>query len=122
MSVASVPTAQLVSLSGHRPTNVLDVIRQRARSGSRADGHRLAVVVEGGSMRGVYTAGSLLALHIIGLWDLFDNAYGTSAGAANTAHFLSGVGDVKADTFYRILADGRFYNPRRLRKIVDIDF
>jgi predicted patatin/cPLA2 family phospholipase len=113
---------QFVTLSGRQPNDVLDVVRERARSGSRADGHRLAVVVEGGSMRGVYTAGSLLALHIMGLWKLFDNAYGTSAGAANTAQFLSGMGDVKADTYYRVLADGRFYDPRRVSKIVDIDF
>jgi predicted patatin/cPLA2 family phospholipase len=58
----------------------------------------------------------------MGLWNLFDNAYGTSAGAANTAHFLSGMGDIKADSYYRCLTDGRFYNPRRLSKIVDIDF
>ncbi len=122
MNTISIPAAQFVSLSGHRPNDVLDVVRARARSASRADGHRLAVVVEGGSMRGVYTAGSLLALHIMGLWKLFDNAYGTSAGAANTAHFLSGMGDVKADSYYRVLADGRFYNPRRVSKIVDIDF
>jgi predicted patatin/cPLA2 family phospholipase len=114
--------AQYVTLSGCQPNEVLDVVRQRARSGSRADGHRVALVVEGGSMRGVYTAGSLVALHIMGLWDLFDNAYGASAGAANIAQFLSGMGDVKADSYYRVLADGRFYNPHRVSKIVDIDF
>lgn len=114
--------AQFVTLSGRQPNDVLDVVRERARSGSRADGHRLAVVVEGGSMRGVYTAGSLVALHIMGLWNLFDNAYGTSVGAANTAQFLSGMGDIKADSYYRVLADGRFYDPHRVSKIVDIDF
>ena len=48
--------------------------------------------------------------------------YGTSAGAVNAAHFLSGVGHQKVDTYYRFLADGRFFNPRRWRKIIDIDF
>src|SRR5260370_33183543 len=114
-------SSQLVSLSGHRPNDVLDVVRARSGSGSRNDGHRLAIVVEGGSMRGVYTAGSLLALHFMGLWNLCDSAYGTSAGAVNTAHFLSGMGHLKADTFYRLLSDGRVYNPRRLRNIVCID-
>jgi predicted patatin/cPLA2 family phospholipase len=122
MSTISTPVAHFVTLSGHRPNDVLDVVRARARAGSRADGHRLALVVEGGSMRGVYTAGSLVALHIMGLWNLFDNAYGTSAGAANAAHFLSGLGHLKADSYYRVLADRRFYNPYRLRKIVDVDF
>lgn len=122
MDTHGTPVTQLMTLSGHRPNEVLDIVRARARSGSRADGHRVALVVEGGSMRGVYTAGSLVALHVMGLWNLFDNAYGTSAGAANTAHFLSGVGHLKADSYYRVLADRRFYNPWRLRKIVDVDF
>jgi predicted acylesterase/phospholipase RssA len=73
-------------------------------------------------MRGVYTAGTLLALHLMGMWDQFDNVYGSSAGAVNAAHFLSGAGDQKADTYYRLLADGRFFNPYRPSKIVDIDF
>jgi len=122
MNTISTPVTQSMTLTGHRPNDVLDVIRARVRSSSRADGHRLALVVEGGSMRGVYTAGALVALHIMGLWKLFDNAYGTSAGAANTAHFLSGEGHLKADSYYRVLADRRFYNPWRLGKIVDIDF
>jgi predicted patatin/cPLA2 family phospholipase len=73
-------------------------------------------------MRGVYTAGSLLALHLMGLWDQFDNVYGSSAGGVNGAHFLSGMGDYKVDTYYRFLADGRFFNPYRARMVVDIDF
>jgi predicted patatin/cPLA2 family phospholipase len=113
---------ELLSLSGHSSTDVIEVVRSRAGSGSRADGHRLALVLEGGAMRGVYTAGSLLALHLMGLWNLFDNAYGSSAGAVNLAHFLSGLGDRKVDTYYRFLADRRFFNPYRLSKIVDIDF
>src|SRR4051794_25502615 len=105
MDTTTIPTAQYVTLSGHHPDDVVDVLRERIRSGSRSDGHRIALVVEGGSMRGVYTAGALVALHIMGLWKLFDNAYGTSAGAANTAHFLSGAGHLKADSYYRVLAD-----------------
>lgn len=115
-------TAKVVSLSGHHPQDVIELIRARARSRSRADGHRLALALEGGSLRGVYSAGALLALHIMGMEDMFDNAYASSAGAVNIAHFLSGVGDAKADTYYRFLADRRFFNPWRVRKVVDIDF
>ncbi len=43
----------------------------RARSGSlplqRADGSKLGLVVEGGGMRGAVSAGSLMALHQLGL-------------------------------------------------------
>jgi predicted patatin/cPLA2 family phospholipase len=100
----------------------MELIHQRLSRGSRDDGRKLALVVEGGSMRGVYTAGSLLALHAMGLAKLFDNVYGTSAGAVNAGHFLSGQGDIKADTYYRCLAGRRFINPYRLWKVVDIDF
>ena len=98
------------------------MLEERRRIGSREDGQRVALVVEGGAMRGVYTAGTLLALHSIGYAALFDNVYGTSAGAVNAAHFLSGVGHQKVDTYYRFLADGRFFSPRRWSKIIDIDF
>jgi predicted patatin/cPLA2 family phospholipase len=122
MTTTNTTSATFVSLSGHRPNEVLDVIRNRIRSGTHNDKHRVAVVVEGGAMRGIYTAGSLLALHLMGAERAFDNAYGTSAGAVNVGHFLSGLGHLKADTYYRCLVDGRFYNPLRLSKIVDIDF
>jgi predicted patatin/cPLA2 family phospholipase len=73
-------------------------------------------------MRGVYTAGSLLALHLLGYGDAFDDLFGTSAGAVNGAHFLSGLGHTKVATYYRWLSGRRFINPWRLRKIVDIDY
>ena len=111
-----------VTVTGHHPQDVIDLVRTRASTGRRDDGAKLAVVVEGGAMRGVYTSGALLALHAMGLAAGFDDAYGTSAGAVNVAHFLSGMGEAKVDTYYRALVDGRFLDVRRLRKVVDIDF
>jgi predicted patatin/cPLA2 family phospholipase len=73
-------------------------------------------------MRGVYTAGSLLALHLLGYRDEFDDLFGTSAGAVNGAHFLSGVGHTKVATYHRWLTGRRFINPWRYRKVVDIDY
>jgi len=73
-------------------------------------------------MRGVYTGGSLLALHLAGCGDVFDDLFGTSAGAVNGAHFLSGVGHHKAATYYRWLSGRRFINVWRYSKVVDIDY
>lgn len=73
-------------------------------------------------MRGVYSAGSLLGLHAMGASALFDDVYATSAGAINSAYFLSGSGHLGADTYYRVLSDGRFMSWRRPWKFVDIDF
>ena len=111
-----------VTLTGVRPEDVLALIRSRVARASRDDGYRLALVVEGGAMRGIYTAGSLLALHTMGLSRVFDDVYGTSAGAVNAAHFLSGNGHLKVDTYYRLLSDKRFLNYWRFWKIADIDY
>jgi predicted patatin/cPLA2 family phospholipase len=105
-----------------RPESVFDVLRKRVATGSRDDGHRLGLVVEGGAMRGVYTAGSLLGLHAMGASAAFDDVYATSAGAVNAAYFLSGSGHLGADSYYRVLCDRRFLDWRRPWKIVDIDF
>ena len=72
---------------------VLRVIEERARSGSRPghreDGFRIALAIEGGGMRGTVSAGMALALHERGLVSAFDAVYGASAGAISGAWLLS---------------------------------
>lgn len=72
-----------------KPT-VAEMIRGRFASGSRADGHRLVLVVEGGGSRGVYSSGMVHALEQLALPRVFDAVYGTSAGAINAAWLLCG--------------------------------
>jgi predicted patatin/cPLA2 family phospholipase len=55
-----------------------------------AEGERVALVVEGGGMRGAVSGGMALALHELGLADNFDAAYGSSAGALNAMWLISG--------------------------------
>jgi len=73
--------------------DVLRVIEERARSGSRpghrADGFRVVLSIEGGGMRGTVSAGMALALHERGLVPAFDAVYGSSAGAISAAWLLS---------------------------------
>ncbi|MFE3446275.1 patatin family protein [Nocardia sp. NPDC059180] len=69
---------------------VAEVIRTRVESGSRTDGHRLVLVVEGGGSRGVYSSGMVHGLEQLGLGSVFDAVYGTSAGAINGAWLLCG--------------------------------
>jgi len=77
----------------------LELVRQRASSGSKpgkrapGDTAKLALVVEGGGMRGAVSGGGLQALHDLGLRDVFDCVYGSSAGAINATYFLSGQRD-----------------------------
>mmetsp|Transcript_2190 Transcript_2190/g.6529 ORF Transcript_2190/g.6529 Transcript_2190/m.6529 type:complete len:751 (-) Transcript_2190:502-2754(-) len=61
-----------------------------SRPGQRTDSAKLGLVVEGGGMRGVVSAGSLMTLYELGLKDSFDAVYGASAGAINATYFLTG--------------------------------
>jgi predicted patatin/cPLA2 family phospholipase len=74
-------------------SGVLRLLRERVRSGSqpgqRADGHRVALSIEGGGMRGTVSAGMAYALHELGLLPAFDAVYGTSAGAITAAWLVS---------------------------------
>ena len=109
-------------LQGTQASEVIALIKERiAFSGAQPE-RKLALVVEGGAMRGVYTGGALLGLHLLNATRVFDVVYGTSSGAVNAAHFLSGLGHLKAATYYRALVDGRFFNPWRLHRAVDVDF
>ncbi len=56
----------------------------------RPEGAWLAVVIEGGGMRGAVSGGMALALHELGLGGAFDARYGSSAGALNAMWLVSG--------------------------------
>ncbi|MFB4304338.1 patatin-like phospholipase family protein [Actinomadura sp. NTSP31] len=72
---------------------LIDVLAERSanagRPGHRTDGHRVAVAIEGGGMRGTVSGGMALALSELGLLPLFDAIYGASAGAISAAWLLS---------------------------------
>ncbi len=78
------------------PTHpVLELIAARAAAasqpGARAEPARLALVIEGGGMRGAITGGMALGLEELGLSDVFDGVYGASAGALNGAWLVGGA-------------------------------
>ncbi|HET9173435.1 MAG TPA: patatin family protein [Actinospica sp.] len=73
-----------------RITSVLaDRLAAGSRPGARTDGHRVALAIEGGGMRGSVSAGMALAIHELGLLNAFDAVYGASAGALTAAWLLS---------------------------------
>jgi predicted patatin/cPLA2 family phospholipase len=117
------------------PHPVVRVLLDRARSGSkpgaRQDPHRVALVVEGGAMRGVVSGGMVTALEALGLRDAFDVVYGSSAGACAGAYFLAGQARAGARLYYEAVNNRRFINLLRgfnslrglqRRAIVDLDF
>jgi predicted patatin/cPLA2 family phospholipase len=108
---------------------VLDVLAARRHSasepGARTDAHKFAVVLEGGGMRGVVSAGMTAAIERLGLTRCFDLVVGSSAGALNAAALLAGVARPAARMYHTVLASRRFVNPVRLlfgRPALDVRF
>jgi predicted patatin/cPLA2 family phospholipase len=104
---------------------VLDLLAERAAGARSGDGSRLALVLEGGGMRGVVSAGMAAAIERLGLTSRFDLVVGTSAGALNGAALLAGVAEACAAAYHSAFATRRFINPYRLligRAAVDVAF
>src|SRR5918996_4112724 len=108
---------------------VAAVLHRRRETGSapgaRQDPHRVALVLEGGGMRGVVSAGMTAALERLELTRCFDLVVGSSAGALNGAAVLAGVAQPAAAMYHGVLASRRFVNPARLlfgRPALDVRF
>jgi predicted patatin/cPLA2 family phospholipase len=86
-----------------------------SRPGARTDGHRIALVVGGGGMRGAYAGGMVWALEQAGLAPAFDVAYGSSAGAFVATALLLGHGYEASRIFPDDMATRAFVDARRLR-------
>lgn len=102
---------------------VLRALVRRRDTGERADGHRIALVVAGGGMRGAYAGGMAHALDDAGLGGCFDVVYGSSAGAYIGAALLVGDGRGAAHIFFEDMACRAFADPRRAGRapIVSLD-
>jgi predicted patatin/cPLA2 family phospholipase len=101
--------------------------RQRDSSvpSRRTDGRRIALVIEGGAMRGVVSAGMVSALEQIGLRNCFDTVYGSSAGSISGAYFVAGQARYGTTIFYDNINNRRFINLWRLalgRPIVSLEY
>jgi predicted patatin/cPLA2 family phospholipase len=84
---------------------------------------RIALVVEGGGMRGAVSGGMALALDELGLRDSFDAAYGSSAGTLNAMWLVSGRVREGIPTWTDPKLVHELINPRRLLRrgpVVDI--
>ena len=92
--------------------------------GAREDPHRVALVLEGGGMRGVVSAGMVAALERLGMSDAFDLIVGSSAGAINGMALLSGVAQRASDAYCGPLASKSFVNPLRVlrgKPVIDVN-
>jgi predicted patatin/cPLA2 family phospholipase len=101
-------------LRGHRVVQTL--LRRReegSRPGARTDGRRVALVIEGGGMRGAVSAGMTVAIEQLGLRDAFDEVHGASAGAFNAAFLIAGQAAYLATLYMYGFGDPRFVSALR---------
>jgi predicted patatin/cPLA2 family phospholipase len=99
-------------------------VRTGSRAGERADGHRVALVLEGGGMRGVVSAAMTGALERLGLTPCFDLVVGSSAGAINGAALLAGSAQQASAAYCGPLASRSFVNPLRIlrgKPVIDVN-
>jgi predicted patatin/cPLA2 family phospholipase len=114
-----------MTLSSHP---VARVLRERAdagsRPGAREDGHTVALVLEGGGMRGVVSAAMAGTVERLGLTACFDLVVGSSAGAINGAALLAGSAEHAAEAYCGPLASRSFVNPLRVlrgKPVLDVN-
>jgi predicted patatin/cPLA2 family phospholipase len=111
-------------------TDVMSVMLERQRAGTKPgnheDGHRVALVIEGGGMRGVYVGGMSRAIGALGLRNSLDEILAVSAGAFTGAGLACDRTDHLARAYYDDLAVGAFVDVRRMLSgrgpLVSLDF
>ena len=83
---------------------------------------RTALLILSGANLGAYGAGATIALHLLGLADVFDVVVGVSTGAGIGGYYLAGEKQMFLGTsiYYTEFSGTRFINYRRTKKIIDV--
>jgi predicted acylesterase/phospholipase RssA len=103
---------------------LLDRLAAHSRPRERADRHVVALVVEGGGMRGAVSLGMCLVLEAAGFMPAFDRVYGCSSGAVTGCFAAAGQASEWASSF-EDCASREFIDPRRAlrsRPVLDLDY
>ena len=91
---------------------VIEIIKERARTNSkplqRLDKSIVCLIIEGGGMRGIVSAGMLTALEYLGFKNSFDAVYGASAGSVNGAFFISDQAAYGTTIYYENINNENF--------------
>lgn len=114
------------------PTNAatLELIWRRKATGSmpgkRRDGCNLALIVEGGGMRGCISAGMGAAISRLRYLNCFDQVIGTSAGAMGLPYLLTNLAVDHSPIYAQDLTTNRFIHTLRMfhrtRTIMDLPY
>jgi predicted patatin/cPLA2 family phospholipase len=108
---------------------VVALIRRRREQssipGHRDDQRRIALVIEGGGMRGVVSAGMTAAIEQLGFTRCFDEVHGASAGAFNAAFLIAGQASYLTGLYQHGFGNPRFVSARNLlrgRSLFNMDY
>jgi predicted patatin/cPLA2 family phospholipase len=97
--------------------SVRDLLLARLSKGSqrnhRDDSFHLALVIEGGGMRGVVAGGMVSALETRNLLACFDSIHGSSAGACAGAYFVAQQARLGTRIYYEDINNKSFIDVRR---------
>jgi len=98
---------------------------QGSEPGARNDDRRIALVIEGGGMRGVVSAGMAAAIEQLGFIDCFDEIHGASAGAFAGAFLLAGQAAYLTALYPHGFGNPVFASARRVirgRPVFDLEY
>ncbi|GAA4959492.1 hypothetical protein GCM10025331_57950 [Actinoplanes utahensis] len=101
---------------------VQQVLTERRRTRDNDDGATVALVIEGGGMRGIVSAAMAAVLEEEGLLESVDMIVGTSAGAVNAAALAVGAAGAMAESYAEVFASPEFIDVRRIargRPVID---
>ncbi len=110
---------------------IRNVIQRRIdiAQGKKIDASRkLGLIAEGGAMRATISGGSFIALDFLGLNEVFDVIFGSSAGAINAAYFMSHQIAYGVAVYYQLINNKAFVDMKRVfdfrvnARIVNMDF
>ncbi|MGC9220187.1 MAG: patatin-like phospholipase family protein [Solirubrobacteraceae bacterium] len=87
---------------------------QRSAPRERTDGRTVALVIEGGGMRGVVSAGMTAAIEQLGFTNAFDEIHGASAGAFNAAFMIASQATYLTALYAHGFGNPRFVNAARV--------
>lgn len=92
---------------------------------NKDDGRHIALILEGGGMRGVTTGGMVTAIQELGLRDYLDSIHAASSGAGAAAYLMAGQSEQGTSIYYEDLLGDKFISFKNLllrRPIMDIDY
>ncbi len=108
---------------------VVQLIKSRRNQGSqpgaRDDGRRIGLVIEGGGMRGIVSAGMTAAIEQLGFTRVFDEVHGASAGAFNAAFLIAGQASYLTGLYQHGFGNPTFVSVRHVlrgRSLFNMDY